>query len=58
VPEFLDPHQDEPWRAMIADYADTQSSRRGAQIARLQGWRAPTWDAHFARVMPLLSDGS
>ncbi len=43
---------------MIADYADTQSSRRGAQIARLQGWRAPTWDAHFARVMPLLSDGS
>ena len=49
VPDYLDPQDAEAWRAAILDYA-VESPRRTAQLVRLTGWRAPTWDEHFAIV--------
>jgi glycosyltransferase involved in cell wall biosynthesis len=54
VPEYLDPRDEAGWLAMIRDYAISGSLRRQAQIARLSGWSAPSWEQHFARVQPLI----
>jgi glycosyltransferase involved in cell wall biosynthesis len=55
VPEYLDPVDGAGWRRMILDYAAPESRNRTAQIARLRGWSAPRWDAHFAAVDGLLA---
>nr|WP_221244375.1 glycosyltransferase family 1 protein [Neoroseomonas alkaliterrae] len=55
VPEYLDPVDGAGWRRMILDYAAPESRNRAAQIARLRGWSAPRWDAHFAAVDGLLA---
>jgi glycosyltransferase involved in cell wall biosynthesis len=54
VPEYLDPLDAKAWRTAILDYAG-DSPRRAAQLTRLAGWRAPTWDGHFAIVDRLLA---
>jgi glycosyltransferase involved in cell wall biosynthesis len=54
LPEMLDPVDGAAWRDAILDYAAAQSPRRAAQLARHAGWRAPSWDAHFAVVDGLL----
>jgi hypothetical protein len=36
------------------DYALPESPCRRAQVQRLEGFVAPTWPAHFARVEALL----
>jgi glycosyltransferase involved in cell wall biosynthesis len=56
VPEFLDPLDGPGWRAAILDYADPQSPRRAAQLARLAAWRPPHWDAYFAIVDRFIAD--
>ncbi|HZT86800.1 MAG TPA: glycosyltransferase [Stellaceae bacterium] len=53
-PEYLDPHDAQAWLDAVRDYADPLSSRRQAQLRRIAGWRAPTWEDHFAIVQPLL----
>jgi len=55
VPEYLDPLDGPGWAAAIADYAQPSSARRQAQCGRMAGWRAPTWEAHFAQVDALLA---
>lgn len=50
IPEFLDPLDGPGWRSAILDYAASQSPRRAAQLARLNGWRPPRWRDHFAMV--------
>ena len=50
VPDWLAPGDAEGWRRAIEDYAAEPSPRRAAQMARLDGWRAPSWEAHFRRV--------
>lgn len=55
VPDYLDPHDPEAWRATILDYA-ADSPRREAQLARLALWRAPRWGEHFAIVDRLLAE--
>lgn len=52
VAELLDPLDGPAWLAAIEDYADPRSTRRAAQVARLAGYQAPTWAAHFAAVRP------
>ena len=54
VPDLLPPLDGPAWRAAILDYAAPDSARRAAQLARLPGWRAPAWDAHFAAVERVL----
>jgi glycosyltransferase involved in cell wall biosynthesis len=50
VPEYLDPRDSAGWTDIVMDYAAHDSARRAAQLARLAGYRAPTWAAHFTAV--------
>jgi glycosyltransferase involved in cell wall biosynthesis len=57
IPDYLDPLDGPGWRRAILDYARAEDDgraatpgARAAQLARLQGWRAPTWAQHFAQV--------
>jgi glycosyltransferase involved in cell wall biosynthesis len=54
VPEFIDPLDGPAWSKAIKDYKDVISPRRRAQIERLGKWRAPTWNDHFEKILPLL----
>ena len=54
VPDYLDPLDGAAWRRAVLDYAEPDSAARAAQLARLAGWRAPGWDAHFDAVDALL----
>ena len=48
--ELLDPLDGPAWLDAIEDYARDGSARRAAQCARIAGYPAPTWAAHFAAV--------
>ncbi|MFL9840404.1 glycosyltransferase family 1 protein [Sphingomonas sp. ST-64] len=54
VPDYIDPLDGPGWSRAVLDYAEPQSPMRAAQIARMRGWRAPTWDAHFRNVLSFL----
>ncbi|HEV2302469.1 MAG TPA: glycosyltransferase, partial [Stellaceae bacterium] len=54
APDYLDPRDAAGWQAAILDYGKPDSPRRAAQLGRLAHWRAPSWEAHFAAVRPLL----
>jgi glycosyltransferase involved in cell wall biosynthesis len=56
VPEYLDPLDGLGWRAAILDYTRLDSARRGAQLRRLDGWKPPRWEDHFAQVQALISE--
>ncbi|HEU0284275.1 MAG TPA: glycosyltransferase family 1 protein [Sphingomicrobium sp.] len=50
VPDYLDPLDTEAWERAILGYAEADSPARAAQLKRLSGFQAPTWDEHFSRV--------
>lgn len=50
IPDYLSPIDGLGWRDRVLDYAAPDSARRAAQLARLSGWQAPTWDGHFRLV--------
>lgn len=50
VPDYFSPIDGLGWMNAILDYAAADSPARDAQLARMQGWVAPTWSAHFAKV--------
>lgn len=54
VPECLSPIDGLGWLQAVCDYTDSQHPRRVAQLARLKGWHAPSWEQHFAAVDALL----
>lgn len=54
IPEYLDPLDGLGWMQAVEDFARPASVRRQAQIERMQGWRVPTWEAHFAQVDALV----
>lgn len=56
IPDFLDPTDDDAWLDMILRYAEPGSPARAGQVARMAGFRAPTWDEHFAKVERWLAD--
>jgi glycosyltransferase involved in cell wall biosynthesis len=55
VPEFRHPLDGPGWRDAILAMAAPGSAMRAAQLARLPGWRAPSWEAHFATVEGFLA---
>jgi glycosyltransferase involved in cell wall biosynthesis len=57
VADYLDPLDGFGWRRAILDYMEPQSARRAAQLARMPGWKAPTWAEHFKIVDELLTTG-
>lgn len=54
VPDYLDPLDGPGWTQAIRDYAAPASAARAAQLKRLKAWTPPSWDAHFAAVLPFL----
>src|SRR6202011_3047490 len=56
VPEYLDPLDGLGWRSAVIDYALPWSPRRAAQLCRLSGWSAPSWQDHFAAVEALIAE--
>jgi glycosyltransferase involved in cell wall biosynthesis len=56
VPEYLDPLDGLGWRSAVVDYALPASPRRAAQLCRLSGWRAPSWQDHFSTVEALIAE--
>lgn len=54
VPDYLDPLDGPGWRAAIRAYAAPDSAARAAQLDRLKAWTPPSWDVHFAAVLPFL----
>ena len=55
IPDYLDPADDASWYQAILDYA-VNSPRRQAQLARIAGWRPPSWQEHFATVDRLIGE--
>ena len=54
APDYLDPLDGLGWIAAIRDYATPDSPRRAAQIARIAGWRAPSWGEHIEAVLDVI----
>ncbi|MBA3836658.1 MAG: glycosyltransferase family 1 protein, partial [Zymomonas sp.] len=54
IPELLANDDENAWIAALTDYAGNNSARRARQLARLQGYTAPTWAEHFAKVETLI----
>ncbi len=54
VPDFLSPIDGLGWMQTVLDYAAAPSTRREAQLQRMQGFRVPTWDDHFTQVERLM----
>jgi glycosyltransferase involved in cell wall biosynthesis len=55
IPDYLDPADDASWYQAILDYT-VDSPRRQAQLARIAGWRPPSWQEHFAAVDRLIGE--
>ncbi len=55
VPDYIAAADEGLWADAIVDYAAPHSARRLAQMARMQGFAAPTWANHFAVVDALLA---
>lgn len=53
--EILNPLDGLGWMRVIEELAAPGSSLRAAMAGRLAGYRAPTWEDHFARVDPALA---
>ena len=54
IPDYLDPLDGPGWSAAVEAYAQPGSPARAAQSRRLAGFKAPTWDEHFAVVDSLM----
>tara|TARA_R110000782_G_scaffold78276_3_gene155045 strand:+ start:88472 stop:89647 length:1176 start_codon:yes stop_codon:yes gene_type:complete len=50
IPDYLDPRDEKAWLDAVLDYGAPDSARRAAQIARMKGFAAPTWQDHFEKV--------
>lgn len=50
IPELLPPTDLLAWREAILEYAQPESKRRSAQMARIESFRAPDWPGHFERI--------
>ncbi len=55
VPTYLDPIDGPSWARVVQAYARGDSPERKAQLARMRGFHAPTWDEHFAIVEEFLA---
>lgn len=50
IPDLIDPLDDSAWERAILDYSQGDSVARRAQLSRMAGYEAPSWDAHFTAV--------
>lgn len=50
IPDFLDPLDASAWEDAILSYTKEDGVPRTEQLARMERFRAPTWDDHFAKI--------
>lgn len=50
VPDYLQPLDGPGWRRVVLDFARADSPMRAAQLRRMEGFRAPSWEQHFAEL--------
>ncbi|WP_407522548.1 glycosyltransferase family 4 protein [Methylobacterium oryzisoli] len=55
IADFVHPLDGLGWMRAVETLASPGSPLRHEMLARLDGFRPPTWDGHFARVDPLLA---
>ena len=55
IPHYLDPIDGLGWLQAVLAFTDPMHPEQQAQRARMQGFEAPSWDRHFARVDAWLS---
>ncbi|MDR0781525.1 MAG: glycosyltransferase family 4 protein [Pseudomonadales bacterium] len=55
IPEYVSPLDGLGWKRLILEYMDNDGAARSAQLARMKGYQAPTWEAHFQVVEGLLT---
>jgi len=51
APCYLDPLDGPSWQTAILGLADGNGEARARHVARISGWRAPTWDDHITTVL-------
>lgn len=51
APCYLDPLDGPGWRREILALADPRDPARAAHLARIAGWRAPSWTEHLSIVL-------
>ena len=54
IPEYLDPIDGKAWIDMIIEYIGPESTKRLAQIDRIEHFVLPTWENHFNLVEKFL----
>ena len=50
IPHYLDPIDGLGWLQAVLAFADPLHPARQQQVVRMQGFKAPSWEAHFAEV--------
>jgi glycosyltransferase involved in cell wall biosynthesis len=55
IPDYADPLDGLGWMSLIKDYMKTDSSKRQAQLSRLDSFQMPTWEEHFAKISQLMN---
>jgi glycosyltransferase involved in cell wall biosynthesis len=55
IPYYLSPLDGLGWKQAILEYAKPDSTVRLEQVERMEGFVAPTWEAHFAVVDELIA---
>ena len=56
IPDYIDVADENRWIQTIASYCKPNSQRRSDQLARVAGFVAPGWPAHFAKVDSFLNE--
>lgn len=56
IPDYIDVRDEAAWFSTICNFAQADSPMRRAQMSRLEGYQAPTWQQHFEKVDALLLD--
>ncbi len=54
IPDYADPLDPQRWLVLIKEYADVASTKRAAQLDRMQTFQLPTWEQHFESLESLL----
>ena len=56
IPDYIDVLDHAAWFRVISDFTHANSLMRQAQLQRLEGYQAPTWQQHFEKVDALLAE--
>lgn len=56
VPDYVDSLDGKRWEELIVEYTQPSSASRANQLMRIQHFKNPTWEEHFAKVDTFLEE--